>query len=31
MLFSDSPMTKSFLANNFKWLSGFDWQHFQVK
>lgn len=31
MLFSDSPMTKSFLANGFKWLTGFDWQHFQVK
>ncbi|MGO4955914.1 M15 family metallopeptidase [Luteococcus sp. Sow4_B9] len=31
MLFSDSAMTKSFQANGFKWLSGFDWQHFQVR
>ncbi|WP_420174598.1 M15 family metallopeptidase [Luteococcus sp. OSA5] len=31
MLFTDSPMTKSFHANGFKWLSGFDWQHFEVK
>lgn len=31
MLFSDSPMTRSFIANDFTWLSGFEWQHFQVR